>query len=127
MKELLPMYHDASNRLFEYAIINRKNATKAEALLWERLKKKQLDGYKFRRQHPLGRFVLDFYCHTPKLAIEIDGNYHEKPLQKEYDDLRTEAIETIDIQVLRFTNEEVLTDIDAVLAEILKVLRDITT
>jgi very-short-patch-repair endonuclease len=123
MKELLPMFHDASGLLFEYAITNRKNATKAEHLLWERLKNKQLEGHKFRRQHPIGRFILDFYCYAAKLAIEIDGDYHEKPLQKEYDEQRTGAIETIDIQVIRFTNEEVLNDMEGVLAEILSVLR----
>lgn len=126
MKKLLPMFYDASNRLFEYAIINRQNATEAEDFLWERLKNKQLEGFKFRRQHPLGRFILDFYCHSAKLAIEIDGDYHNKPLQKEYDDFRTEAVETVNIQVIRFTNEAVLTGIENVLAEILKVLKERT-
>jgi very-short-patch-repair endonuclease len=120
------MFHDASGRLFEYAITNRKNATAAEHLLWERLKNKQLEGYKFRRQHPIGRFILDFYCYAAKLAIEIDGNYHEKPLQKEYDEQRTDAVGTIDIQVIRFINEDVINNIEGVLAEILRVLRDKT-
>ncbi len=90
--------------------------TRAEEILWERLRGSRLRGAKFRRQVPFDRFVVDFYCHAAKLVIEIDGKQHE--WFADYDTGRTEILESIGVRVLRFTNAEVCDDLDAVLARI---------
>jgi len=72
------MHQNANANTFHKARWLKENETPAEKLLWEQLKGKKLDGFKFRRQHPLGKYILDFYCHTKKLAIEIDGGYHQE-------------------------------------------------
>ena len=101
----------------------RKNQTEAEELLWQLLRNKKLNGYKFRRQHPIKPgFVLDFYCAKEKLAIEIDGGYHNSSDQKAVDKERTQLLNEMDIRVIRFTNEEVLENTVAVLQEIAKKL-----
>ncbi len=94
----------------------RQNMTEAEKLLWERLKKKQLDGHRFRRQHPVYRYVLDFYCHEKNLAIELDGGVHRK--SEEYDEFRDETLKSTGIETLRFSNDDVFNNIDQVLTEI---------
>jgi very-short-patch-repair endonuclease len=94
----------------------RRSITPAETALWERLKNKQLHGLKFRRQHPLHHFILDFYCHAHQLVVEIDGRIHQQ--QRDYDEARTEWLVRRDFKVIRFTNEEVLNDIEAVLKKI---------
>jgi very-short-patch-repair endonuclease len=112
-------FYNANPTIFQFAESNRKNLTEAEALLWARLKNKQLKGYKFRRQHPLGAFILDFYCHKAALGIEIDGGYHNRRLQKEYDEQRTVAImEEIGINIVRFTNQDIFNNMDFVLKQI---------
>ena len=84
-------------------------------MLWERLRNKQVDGLKFRRQHPIGYFVTDFYCHEIKLIIELEGKIHNKKEQKEYDKLRKELIETWDYSIIYFKNEQIYDDINGVL------------
>jgi very-short-patch-repair endonuclease len=86
--------------------------------MWLSLRNNQLDGFKFRRQHPLLRYVADFYCHQLKLVIEIDGEYHQTVDQKKLDKERTVNIEFQGLDVIRFTNAEVLTDMDSVLRKI---------
>ncbi len=93
----------------------RQNATPAEAALWQRLRQTQLHGLKFRRQAPMGPYVLDFFCDPARLAIEIDGATHANPTDDAH---RTAYLETRTIQVLRFWNNEVLTNIDGVLQTI---------
>ncbi len=100
----------------------RRNATDAESLLWQLLRNRQLDGWKFRRQHPVGPYILDFYCHEAGLAVELDGSQHAEPAQAGYDAERTQALETGGIRVLRFWNNEVLKNTNAVLQEIWNVL-----
>lgn len=90
--------------------------TPAETVLWERLKNKQLNNLKFRRQHPIHHFILDFYCHAHQLVIEIDGPIHNR--QQNYDESRTEWLTQREFKIIRFTNDEVLNDIDQVLAKI---------
>lgn len=97
---------------------NRQNNTPAEAALWEAIRLKKLDGFKFRNQHAIGAYVVDFYCHEAKLAIEVDGEYHLEPNQKEYDEERTLRIEASGVKIIRFTNQEVLTNLEAVLVKI---------
>jgi very-short-patch-repair endonuclease len=97
----------------------RRKQTKAEALLWECLRRKRLNGLKFRRQHPLGRYIADFYCPEVRLIIELDGTVHNLKDQKEYDELRKEVIEVHRVRVLRIRNEEIEKDIESVLKRIL--------
>ncbi len=95
----------------------RNNATKPEQIVWQHLKWKQL-GVKFRRQHSIGRYILDFYCVDKKLCIEIDWESHFTEEGEEYDNIRTEYLENLWIHVIRFTNEEVMNNIEGVLYKI---------
>jgi very-short-patch-repair endonuclease len=97
----------------------RRKATDAEKYLWSLLRNRQLAGYKFRRQHPLGRFVLDFYCHEAKLCVELDGGQHAEPAQADYDRERTVWLNREGIRVIRFWNTDVLNNIEGVLQSIL--------
>ena len=97
----------------------RKNLTPAEECLWQALKNKQLNGLRFRSQHPVGRFILDFYCASCKLVVEVDGSIHDD--RQDYDLDRTKVLENHEYFVLRFTNDEVLGDLDTVLAKIAEV------
>jgi len=96
----------------------REQMTRAESRLWAALKGKQLMGIKFRRQHPVQLYIVDFYCHQLKLVIELDGGYHATEEQKKLDAERTEALENTGLHVMRFTNDEVLSEIDTVLRKI---------
>ena len=115
-----PMYYGASQITFEKARRLRSQETTAELILWEHLKGKQFHGLKFRRQHPIETFIVDFYCHQAKLVIELDGKIHLK--NKDADKLRSDEIEKYGIKVLRFTNEEIITDSVKVLSEIEQIL-----
>ena len=108
--------------LKEHAKKNKDNPTKAELVLWELLKGKQLENYKFRRQHIIGQYIADFVCLSHKLIIEVDGKIHQLPENKESDEIRTNWLESQGFRVIRFTNEQVLSDPENVLSEILKVL-----
>lgn len=94
----------------------RHNLTPAEAHLWEALRNKQLEGLRFRSQHPVGNFILDFYCPSCRLVIEVDGEIHAS--QTDYDSARTAKLAEYGYKVLRFSNEDVLGNLPEVLAEI---------
>ena len=94
----------------------RNNMTPAEKVLWEALRGKQLDDLKFRAQHPVGNFILDFWCPARKLVVELDGEVHQD--QKEYDEARTKQLENYGYRVIRFHNDEVMTDLPSVLERI---------
>lgn len=94
----------------------RREMTPPEKLLWDRLRDRQLEGVKFRRQHPLGPLIADFYCAECRLVVEIDGDIHD--LQSERDAVRTEQFKQYGYQVIRFRNEQVLNDLGGVLAAI---------
>ena len=94
----------------------RQRATEAERILWEHLRNRRLHGLKFRRQHPIGPYIVDFYCAAHRLVVEIDGPIHEG--QREQDALRSEYLTMYGYRVLRFTNEEVLRDTESVLKRI---------
>jgi very-short-patch-repair endonuclease len=96
----------------------RQKPTAAEGLLWKQLRTKNLNGLKFRRQHPIGRYIADLYCPEARLAIELNGSVHSQKDQKEYDRIRTETIESLNIRVLRIKNEEVIRDVEKVLGKI---------
>jgi very-short-patch-repair endonuclease len=91
----------------------RRVATPAERVLWNALRAGRLDGHKFRRQHPLGRFILDFYCARSRLCIEVDGEVHAK--QRERDLARDATLFSRGVVTLRFSNEQVFRDLSGVL------------
>lgn len=103
--------------LEQFAIENRKNPTEAERTLWEYIKGGRI-GVHFRRQHVLWDYIPDFICLSHQLVIEIDGGYHLEGEQPERDAERTEELNKLGFKVLRFSNEEVLSDIDNVLERI---------
>ena len=110
--------YGASPKIFENARTLKKVMTTAEKILWNRLRNRKLKGFKFRRQHPIDVFIADFYCHEAKLVVEVDGRMHSLAVVKEYDAGRTHEIEKLGITVIRFTNEEVIKDINEVLEKI---------
>jgi very-short-patch-repair endonuclease len=123
MKKLKPnhdegMWKGAPSDLFSKAQFLRRNETIAEKLLWEKLRNNQLEGLKFRRQHPVNIYIADFYCHKFKLIIELDGDYHNQEEQKQKDEVRTEVLGLNDLKIIRFKNEEVEQDINQVLITI---------
>jgi very-short-patch-repair endonuclease len=99
----------------------RQKLTPAEAILWEALRGRKLEGLKFRCQHPIGRFIADFYCPSLKLIIEIDGEIHTQ--QQDYDQARTDQLEDFGYSVLRFTNDEVINDLPKVLNRIIEAVQ----
>ena len=123
MKKLKPNHDDgmwkgAPSDSFSKAQFLRRNETIAEKLLWEKLRNNQLEGLKFRRQHPVNIYIADFYCHKFKLMIELDGDYHNQEEQKQKDEVRTEVLRLNDLKIIRFKNEEVEQDINQVLTAI---------
>jgi very-short-patch-repair endonuclease len=93
----------------------RKNQTDAEKKLWSILRSRKLAGAKFRRQCPLGKYILDFYCPELKLCIEADGGQHYEDTGRQQDALRTQFLSGSGVQVLRFSNLEILNNIEGVL------------
>jgi methionine--tRNA ligase beta chain len=112
--------------LKDFAVKNRSNPTQAEIALWEMLRGKNLDGYKFRRQHIIGDYIADFVCLKKKLIIEVDGLIHQLPENKINDEERTQWLSTRGFEVIRFTNEQVLFDTDNTLQAISNKLSSIT-
>ncbi len=110
--------------LKEYALKNRNNPTDAEAALWELVKSKKLEGYKFRRQHIIGNYIPDLICLDRRLVIEIDGSIHQLPENKESDAVRTEWLNSKGFKVIRFTNDEVLGTTDKTLELIVTTLKE---
>jgi very-short-patch-repair endonuclease len=96
----------------------RKNQTDAEKKLWTLLRNRQINGVKFRRQFPVGRYILDFYCPDYRLAIEADGGQHYENKVKDQDDLRTRELNNLGIEMIRFTDREILTNSDGVVEAI---------
>jgi cyclase len=117
------MFYKANPLLFARAKELRNNVTQAEMVLWGYLKTRPL-GYKFRRQHPLGIFIADFFCYKLKLIIEVDGPVHDKEEVKMNDVERQKIIESEGIKVLRFTNDEVMKHLEAVIEKIKNVLHE---
>lgn len=112
------MYFGAKPDLFVKAKELRRTETEAERLLWVRLHKNQLLGLQFRRQHPINRFIADFYCPKIKLVIEVDGGIHEIPEHQAYDIGRSEILNDFGIKVIRFTNEQIFQDIENVIKNV---------
>lgn len=93
----------------------RRNSTDAEALLWAQLRAKRFMGLKFRRQHPCGPYILDFYCPARRLAVELDGGQHFDQAAEQYDLRRTAFLVRRGVQVLRFQNDFILRELCSVL------------
>ena len=95
----------------------RKEMTESEILLWECLRNRKT-GFKFRRQHPIGIYIADFYCHELKLVVEVDGEIHNARDQIEWDNYRTMNMHLMNITVIRFSNEDVQNHMEKVLAKL---------
>ena len=96
----------------------RRNQTDAERALWAKVRNKQFFGIKFFRQYSIGPYIIDFYCPTVKLAVELDGGHHSQSDNREYDAARSEYLKTQGIDVMRFWDNEVLLDIQSVLSKL---------
>src|SRR5258706_7435571 len=112
------MFYGASGESFSKARALRRNTTESEKLLWKKISGNKLSGYRFKRQHPIGYYIVDFYCHKARLVVELDGDYHNHAEQKIYDKLRTEELMDFGLTVLRFSNEEVRNRIENVIKRI---------
>jgi very-short-patch-repair endonuclease len=113
-----PFYFGASPEMLKRADILRKNMTETELLLWKRLNAKQINHLRFRAQHPIDKFVVDFFCPAKSLIIEIDGNIHSQSHVAERDEGREIELKKLGLTIIRFTNDEVLTRTDNVIARI---------
>ena len=109
----------------DYRRLLRMTETPTERMLWKELKGKQLEGYRFRQQHGFGPYVLDFYCSSLRLCIELDGEIHTEDRVKQKDEERTIFLKENRIKVLRFRNEEVEQNINDVLERIKDYIRSI--
>ena len=112
------MFYQASSYEFKKAAFLREHLTVEEKLLWENLKKKQLMGLRFKCQHPIRNYIADFYCHSIKLVIEVDGKSHNRASDKLNDSIRTTDLKKLGISVLRYTNDQVRLSLDLILREI---------
>ncbi len=101
----------------------RKNMTDAEMILWSKIKMKQLNGYQFLRQKPIGGYIIDFFCMKAKLVIEIDGGQHFLEDIVDYDKHRDKYLKSLGLTVLRFTNNDIQENIEGVMDIILENLR----
>ena len=108
------MFYGANPSIFEKARLLRENLTDSEIMLWKELSKNKL-GFRFKSQHPIGIYIADFYCHKAKLVIEVDGEIHNSSDSKEYDFNRDRTMNEFGITILRFTNNEVLKEMEKVL------------
>lgn len=128
-REILGHHLDSSERalkLIEFARHLRQTATDAEGLLWSCLRDRRMNGRKFRRQHPVQPYILDFFCHDLRLGLELDGSQHRTEEGQERDAARASFLSKQGIQLLRFTNHDVLTNLDGVLLRIWKATDDRT-
>ena len=96
----------------------RAEPTPAEKTMWTNLRGRRLSGLKFRRQHPIGPYIVDFYCAEAKIVVEAEGGIHDDPDHQIHDSIRTSDIESLGIKVLRFTNDEIASELKTVLAKI---------
>ena len=112
------MYYGADSETLRAAHILRRSMTKAEAVLWKKLRDRNVFSIKFRRQHPVYNFIVDFYYHEYKLVIEVDGEIHNDEIASRYDLGRTEVLNNFGLKVIRFTNNQILYSLDSVIEKI---------
>ncbi len=108
---------DRYELLKNFAKENRRKMTESESVLWEALRRLHC-GYHFRRQHPIGDYIADFICLKKKLVVEVDGGYHNNPMQQQNDQMRTDYLERKGYTVIRFKNEEISDDLHEVIMRI---------
>ena len=120
-RQILPY----NSKLKEPARKLRKNMTDAERKLWSKIRKKQLKGYQFLRQRPIGPYIVDFYCPKAKLVIEVDGGQHFTSEGREADLSRDAYLSGLGLRVKRYNNHEVLTNIDGVMSDLYQELSDL--
>jgi very-short-patch-repair endonuclease len=113
-------------KLLAFARAMRHEPTDAEAKLWQLLRNRRLAGFKFRRQIPIGGYVVDFYCHEANLGVELDGGQHNDDEGLKYDRGRTKALERSGVRIVRFWNPDVFRYTDVVLEHIYEMLTDST-
>src|SRR5687768_4768289 len=118
----MPNNRDHSRRLLGFAREMRHEQTDAERRMWMLLRDRKLSGFKFRRQHPIANYIVDFFCIRAKLVVELDGGQHSDPTALEYDSRRTAALNELGIRVLRFWDHDMLRDCDSVLETIYNAL-----
>lgn len=118
----MPARRDPSPRLLHFARDMRRAPTQAENKLWSLLRNRRLGGFKFRRQHPVGGYILDFFCESASIAIELDGSQHNTPEGVAYDQRRTAQLANLRVRVLRFSDHDILKDPIAVARTILRIL-----
>ncbi|TAL62843.1 MAG: endonuclease domain-containing protein [Bacteroidetes bacterium] len=123
MANTAPYFYKASKKTFERARKLRRDSTPAEKLLWRVLRSRNIEGYKFRRQHAIAGYVVDFYCSSGNLAIEIDGDIHELDQIKVYDKEREGKIKNMGVTVMRFKNEDVFGNLEEVINKIISHLQ----
>jgi very-short-patch-repair endonuclease len=121
------MHVGAKPELFKYAQEMRKNPTESEKALWNILRKFRYKGYIFRRQHPVDIFIADFYCHKLKLIVEVDGDVHDSDQAMEYDDGRSAELEKYGLNIIRFTNDQVLKETDNVTFQLQNYIAKLTS
>jgi very-short-patch-repair endonuclease len=125
MDRINDMHYGSNPFTFQKAVELRNSMTKAESVLWEELRNKRFIGLKFRRQHPIGRFIVDFYCHKLKLVIELDGGIHDLPEVAENDKNREEELREFGLNVIRFTNEEILQNTKETLIKMEQIIKSL--
>ena len=108
---------DRYELLKNFAKENRTKMTESESVLWEALRRLHC-GYHFRRQHPIGDYIADFICLKKKLVVEVDGGYHNNPMQQQNDQMRTDYLERKGYTVIRYKNEEISDDLHEVIMRI---------
>ena len=111
------MFYGATPLIFEYAKKLRNTLTPTEVILWDRLKE-YFPEIKFRRQHPISCYIADFYCHSKKIVIEIDGSIHDLADVKTNDLIRQRTLEDLGLKILRFTNNEIIYHLESVIQKI---------
>jgi cyclase len=107
------MHYGATRKTFQFAAYLRKHMTPAEKFLWQHLRKSEL-GLRIRAQHPLSRYVVDFYCHEVRLVIEADGSIHTVEAVQLSDKEREEQLRFLGLHILRFDNDTIITNIKSV-------------
>lgn len=119
------MFFGATPAIHKRAKDLRVESTKAEEALWNLLSNKKFMGLKFRKQHAIALFIVDFYCHSLKLVIEVDGSIHDREDVKERDQFREEQLKNFGLHVVRFSNEIVINRPEEVLTKLSEIVNEI--
>jgi very-short-patch-repair endonuclease len=124
MKDRIIRGQNVRTEMLKQAKLNRRQMTHEERILWDRLRAVRLGGFHFRRQQVIGSFIVDFYCHTCGLVVEIDGRMHDHQAEQDAD--RQQWLESLGLKVIRFKNEEIREDLEGVLNDILARCKDLS-